>query len=106
MFARLTVCLQPGETFYSALIDNDGVTERLDYCVESWDSPPENCIGWWMSKVPELGKGKIYWAPRQVMLSYFEHVSGQPNEADTAYVTALLLIQKKYLSLGGITRGR
>ena len=91
--------LQPGESFYSALIDNDGVTERMDCCVESWDSPPENCIGWWMSKVPELGKGKVYWAPRHVMLSYFEFVNGQPNEADTAYVTALLLLQKKYLTL-------
>ena len=91
--------LQPGETFFSALLDHDGVIERLDYCVEAWKTPPENCLGWWKSKVPELGKGKIYWAPRNVLLSYFEHVRGQPSEADTAYVTALLLVQKRHLSL-------
>ena len=91
--------LQPGETFYSALVDIDGELERLDFCIESWDAPPDNCIGWWKSKIPETGKGKVYWAPRHVMLSYFEHVNDQAGESDTAYVTALLMLQKKYLTL-------
>ncbi len=91
--------IQPGEEFYSALIDTAGETERLDFCCEAWESPPENCIGWWKSKVPELGKGKVYWAPRDVLLSYFEHLQEQPDQADTTYVMALLLIQKKILTL-------
>ena len=81
--------LQPGEEFYSALIDKDGELERLDYCVESWESPPQDCIGWWKSKVPETGKGKVYWAPRNVMLSYFEH--GQQTNRSRMILLTLLL---------------
>ena len=91
--------LLPGEEFYSALVEVDGATERQDYCQDVWESPPENCIGWWKSKVPEVDKGRIYWAPRNVLLAYFDHISSQSAQADIAYVTALLLIQKKILTL-------
>ena len=33
------------------------------------------------------------------MVSYFEHVCGKADESDTAFVTALLLVQKKILTL-------
>lgn len=92
---------QPGDEFYSALIDGgDGSTERRDYSVEHWgDGPPEDCIGWWKSSVPELGKGRVYWAPRKVLLSYFEHVQTNSQTIDTAFVTGLLLAQKKILTI-------
>ena len=91
---------EPGEVFFSALIENeDGTTSREDYATEVWKETPEDCIGWWKSQVPETGKGKIFWAPRKVMLAYFQHVLNQPASQDIAFVTALLLIQKKYLVL-------
>ena len=87
-----------GEEFYSALLETNEGTERNDYSQEHWEGPPENCIGWWKSRMPERGKGKIYWAPRDVLVSYFEHVLGQPNSQDIAFVVALLLIQKKIMA--------
>ena len=91
--------LQPGEEFYSALVESGDATERLDFSVEAWESPPENCLGWWKSKIPDLSHGKIYWAPKHVMLAYFEHVSQQPDQADVAYITGLLLAQRKILTI-------
>ncbi len=91
---------EPGEVFFSALIENeDGTTSRQDFSADAWNEPPEHCIGWWKSQVPETDKGKIFWAPRQVMLAYFQHVLEQPASQDIAFVTALLLIQKKHLAL-------
>jgi hypothetical protein len=91
---------EPGEVFVSALIENDdGSTARTDFGLDQWEEPPEHCIGWWKSQVPEAGKGKIYWAPRNVMLAFFKHVLNQPTHHDVAYVTALLLIQKKFLTM-------
>ena len=91
---------QPGEEFYSALLEcEDGTTERRDFCIENWDGPPENCLGWWKSRVPDLGKGRVYWAPKDVLLAYFDHVRSHPQKADIAYVTALLLAQKKILMI-------
>lgn len=91
---------EPGEVFISALIENeDGSTTRTDFGVDQWEETPEHCIGWWKSQVPEAGKGKIYWAPRNVMLAFFKHVLNQPTQNDVAYVTALLLVQKKFLTM-------
>ena len=91
---------EPGEVFFSALIENeDGTASRQDFSADAWEEPPEHCIGWWKLQVPDAGKGKIYWAPRKVMLAYFEHVLKQPDSQDVAFVTSLLLIQKKHLIL-------
>lgn len=91
---------QPGENFFSVLIELDnGETERRDFGSDAWDGPPENSIGWWKCLVPEVGKGKVYWAPRQVLLAYFNHVRAHESTTDIAYVTALLLSQKRILKL-------
>lgn len=90
----------PGEVFYSALVETkEGGSERHDYCLEHWDEPPDDCIGWWKAKVPELGKGKVFWAPRKVLLAYFEHALQNEQQQDMAFIAGLLLVQKKILVL-------
>ncbi len=92
---------QPGEEFYSALFEcDDGSTERRDFSSDHWDGPTDETIGWWKSRVPELGKGRVYWAPKKVLLSYFEHVLGNKAYEDVAFVTGLLLVQKRILAMG------
>ena len=91
--------LQPGEAFYSELIQEEGEFQRRDYCAEAWQGPHEHCIGWWQSRIPDAESGRVYWAPRDVLLSYFESMQGQPGYEATAYVMALVLLRKKYLQL-------
>lgn len=98
-----------GEEFISALIEtDDGGTERLDFSITAWKEPPENCIGWWKSKLPLLEKGKIYWAPREILLNFFEHLNeqneqsqdgGNQDAAETLYVMSLLLVRKHILKM-------
>ena len=90
---------KPGDGFYSALLEReDGQSERRDFSIDQWDGPPDDCIGWWKSSVPELGKGKVYWAPKRVLIAYFEHLQTSEQTADLAFVTGLLLMQKKMLT--------
>jgi len=91
--------LLPGEQFFSALVEVGDDTQRLDFSAEAWSGPPQDCLGWWKATIPEEVKGKIYWAPRAVLLAYFDHLTSQPNQADVAYMVALLLVQKKVLHL-------
>lgn len=91
--------LQPGEFYYSALLEtDDGQAVRADYSLEHWDGPGEDCIGFWKQKIPDLETGKVYWAPRDVLLAYFEHALEQAHH-ETAFVMSLLLIQKRILSV-------
>ncbi len=48
--------------------------------------------------MPELGKGRVYWAPKRVLIAYFEHLQTSEQTADLAFVTGLLLLQKKILT--------
>lgn len=90
----------PGETYISAVFQIDeGVLERRDYGIDQWTEPPEDCVGWWRCTVPLPEEGKIYWAPRRVLISYFESLFDQPELEDLLYVTALVLVQRKVLKL-------
>lgn len=94
------VPFQPGEEYYSALVEQaDGSAVRVDVSLEHWQGPPADCIGHWRQRIPNLESGKIYWAPTDVLLAYFEHVLEQPEKADTAFVMSLLLQQKRILYL-------
>ena len=90
--------LNPGEEFYSVLIEKNDETVRLDFSSDCWDGPPDDCIGWWKTKVDQLDSGRVHWAPREVLLAFFDQVREQPELADCAYITALLLVQKKILT--------
>lgn len=88
-----------GEQYISALIENDEALERVEFAIEDWEGPPEDCVAWWKSTVPDLEKGKVYWAPRNVLITFFEHLVEQPGNDDTQFVMALLLVRKRILRL-------
>jgi len=89
----------PGESYVSALIEVDDDLERRDFCLAEWAEPPEDCVGWWKTQVPEATEGRVFWAPDEVLLSYFDHLHELPDRQDVAYVMALLMVRKKLFSL-------
>jgi len=91
--------LQPGEPFFSDLVDEDGVLSRQDYCQEAWQGPSEGSIGWWRARIPETEGGRVYWAPRDVLLAYFDSLVDKTEHIATTYVMGLLLVRKRILQL-------
>jgi len=89
----------PGEKYISALIEVDDDLQRLDFSQDEWTEPPEDCVGWWTAQVPEATEGRVYWAPDEVLLSFFEHLHESPGHEDLAYVMTLLLVRKKLFKL-------
>ena len=87
-----------GEEFFSALIDTDQGPERRDFGQDVWKGPSDDCIGWWKSSVPLLEKGRVYWAPSDVLLAYFESLTERAIK-DAAYAMGLLLVRKRLLQL-------
>ena len=91
--------LKPGEQFFSDLVkEGDGLVRR-DYCEEAWSGPGEHSIGWWKATIPEVAGGRVYWAPRNVLLAYFDSLTAQPRSKPTVFVMALLLVRKRILQL-------
>lgn len=89
--------LEPGEEFFSALVEGDDEQlVRIDISAAAWTGPPEDCVGWWRSRVPNLQKGRVYWAPVDVLLAVFQFEIDQKH-FETAFVMALVLVQKRIL---------
>jgi hypothetical protein len=91
--------LAPGEAYYSALLPQGSLVARLDYSAEAWAGPPEGAVGWWQARLPEAHGGKPHWAPNDVLLNYFEQLQDLPEQADTRYVLALLLVRRRIVRL-------
>ena len=91
---------EPGEKFYSALVEEaDGSCQRLDIAESEWHGEPEHCIGSWKLRVPDLQSGQVYWAPRDVIVAFFEHVLADDRQRAAAMVMSLLLQQKRMVVL-------
>lgn len=96
--SQCETAFEPGQEFVSALLEqNDGQTVRLDFCVPDWEQHKDECIGHWNQTMPDLTTGTVYWAPRDVLMAYFEHLI-EGDKKELAYVMSLVLLQKRYLS--------
>ncbi len=93
--ARTERELQPGETYYSALVPEASGTKRLDYAADAWEKPPEGTIAWWKSRMPGAGTKRAHWAPHEVLLEYFQMLEGDPDKRDVRYLLALLLVRRR-----------
>lgn len=91
--------LTPGETIYSALVQQGAQVVRVDYAEDQWQGPSDEVVGFWKSQIPTANAAKMHWAPNDVMLHYFEQLADQPNKQDVRYVLGLLMIRRRILRL-------
>ena len=95
--------LLPGEKYFSVLVDQEGEIIRKEIAATQWGGPPDHCISWWKSQIPELDPNKFFWAPDNVIIDYFERFQTIEDKTVEQYVLALLLIQKRLFRLGNST---
>jgi hypothetical protein len=87
--------LEPGEKFFSTLVEEGDDFVRQDYSREAWRGPPEGVVGWWQATMPLPDAHKVHWAPNDVLLDYFERLEGDDAQRDLRYIMALLLVRRR-----------
>jgi len=89
--------LQPGERFYTALVDEDGNLVRHDYAPEAWQGPPAGAFSFWAGKVPTATGATKPRFDDDLLEECFQRLQAQddPAKANFRYVVALLLIRRK-----------
>ena len=87
--------LEPGESFFSVLVEQGEDMVRQDYSREAWNGPPEDAVGWWKATVTKPDAHKVHWAPNDVLLDYFERLENDDAQRDLRYVMALLLVRRR-----------
>ncbi len=89
--------LEPGDVYFSVLQEQDTEILRQDYSAGGWQGPPEDCLGWWRSRMPTKDDSKPRLAPREVMLNLFAALAEKPREQDFRYMLGLLLLRRRVL---------
>jgi hypothetical protein len=95
--AATSRALNPGEVYFSVLEASAHDFVRHDFCVEAWAGPPEECVGWWRSRVPAKDDNQPRLAPTDVMLNLFEALAERPGETEFRYLLGLLLLRRRIL---------
>jgi hypothetical protein len=95
--AATSRAINPGEVYFSVLEAAANEFLRHDYCVEAWAGPPEECVGWWRSRVPTKEDNQPRLAPTDVMLNLFEALAERPAETEFRYLLGLLLLRRRVL---------
>lgn len=89
--------LQPGDSYFSVLTEDGDELVRADYSSEAWEGEPEDCVGWWRSRIPTAGDSKPKLAPTEVMLSLFATLAERTEDEAFRYLLGLLLLRKRIL---------
>lgn len=89
---------EPGERYYSAVLQRGSELVRQDFSKEHWHGPPEKTVGWWVNQMPAKRTGKRTLAPTMVLLDALEKLCEQPEDSDLAYLLAVLLIRRRLLT--------
>jgi len=89
--------IQPGEDVHSVLIRDGSEIIRRDYCTEAWEGPPENCVGWWTTHIPQPPSTGQKMAPPEVLVQLFDQLNQSGEKPELCFILALLLIRRKLL---------
>ncbi|HMO13565.1 MAG TPA: hypothetical protein PKD64_11940 [Pirellulaceae bacterium] len=90
---------EPGEYYVSALIEVGEGFERRDFSLDEWKKNPIESVGWWKCQVPEKVSGKVYWAPRGVLMRYFTSIYERWPDAAILFVLGIALVRRKVLRM-------
>ena len=95
--------LVPGETCFSALVDNKGELQRLDFSEAGWKGPPAGTLGVWKCVVPKPAEVRHEPLDTTALMTCFEQLTEEasPAREGLRYILALLLVKKRRLRLEG-----
>ncbi len=93
--------LQPGDRYYSVLVEENGRLIRRDYSVGVWQGPPNNAFSFWCGKIPPEGKKRKLVLDEDTLRDCFERLEGatEPGKVRLRYVLALLIVRQRRLQL-------
>ena len=91
--------LQPGDKFFSVLLEADGKFVRQDYCSEAWPGPPHGSFSFWSGRIPAGEENQRTPIDDELLLDCLQRLEGEtePARVNFRYVVALLLMRRKRL---------
>ncbi len=95
--------LIPGSECYSALIEQNGELQRVDFSEQGWKGATQGAVGVWKCVVPKPTEVRHEPLDTAALMRCFEQLIEEANPAREGlrYILALLLVKKRRLRLEG-----
>jgi hypothetical protein len=92
--------LNPGERYYSVLLDEGETFTRKDYSIEAWQGPPAKAFSFWQGRLPS-GPARRPPIDDEMLLECFNRLEGElePGRVSFRFVLALLLMRRRRFKL-------
>ncbi|MBN2712711.1 MAG: hypothetical protein JXR97_09835 [Planctomycetes bacterium] len=100
--------IEVGETYYSALIEENEGFSRKDYSVEAWnDIDKSDFFSFWKTKVKAEDEKKKLVIDVEAFYTFFANLMEKQNESKIlfSYLVTLILVRKRILRLDEIEKG-
>jgi hypothetical protein len=91
--------IQPGERYYSVLLEEGSKFVRKDFSVEAWHGVPEGAFSFWMGRLAPPQSKRRPPIDDEMLLECFARLEDQlePSRLRFRYVVALLLMRRRRL---------
>ncbi len=91
--------LEEGEEYYTVLFDDGDSFRRIDYSLDSWKAPPEDCFCYFKTRVPVKEKRKRLLVDDELLVNFFLRLEDEtePLRIQFRFVLALILMRKRLL---------
>jgi hypothetical protein len=91
--------LQPGEKYYTTLVEEAGKLVRRDYAADAWTGSPKDAFSFWSGRVPPSGSRRRPQMDDELLLDCFVRLEDQtePARIRFRYVLSLLLMRRRRL---------
>ena len=91
--------LEPGEDFYTVLIETPQGFERRDYSMENWQGPPGGAFCHFKTRLPSREGPKRTFVDDDVLINFFLRLAGSEEAMKLRFrfVLSLILLRKRLL---------
>lgn len=99
--------IEPGQPFYSALLEKDDSFERRDFSASAWpEIGKDEFFSYWKNKSAQTPSEKAPPVDYERLLGFFDSLEGaeEPGKRLFRYVLALVLARRRRLRLDDMSR--
>src|SRR5262245_51618530 len=72
--------LQPGDSFYSVLLDEGGTLVRQDFASEAWQGPPKSAFSFWAGRVPLTERDQKPRIDDELLMDCLQRLEGECDD--------------------------
>ena len=91
--------IEPGEEYFSTLVQAEQGLERRDFCADYWDREKPAVFCYWKTKLPHPDQKKQIFVDDEMLMAFFERLEKETEQEkiNFRFVLALILMRKRRL---------